>query len=271
MAYREIVPQPSLRPFVDRFWIQTADGEGAAEEAGTPAHRILPDGCIDVIVQLDDGAAELVGTMTRAIVVPGVVSGAPSQVAAVRFKPGGAAPLFGLLAAELTDRSPSLAEVGGAAASLFRDVVRSERDAPAAVAAELQRRLLARLTSAVGVPRPDATVARAVQRLFGAAPPPMSELAEELGCSIQHLRRLFLRHVGISPKELARVARLQRAVARLQRQRHEPLALAALVLGYFDQAHMSRDFRLLAGASPAEVRAEAGSIFPIQSLLTGPE
>jgi hypothetical protein len=32
---------------------------------------------------------------------------------------------------------------------------------------------------------------------------------------------------------------------------------------------MARDFRALAGLTPAEARAAAGSIFPIQSLLTG--
>ncbi len=277
MAYREIVPSPSLRPFVDRFWIQTAEedgGQGGGQNGGQAAdepaaHRVLPDGCIDVIVHLDDGgAAELVGTMTRAIVVPG----GASRVAAVRFAPGGAAPLLGISAAELTDRAPSLGDVRAAARALPLDgVVRSDRDAPAAVAALLERRLLDRLARSIGVPRPDATVARAVQRLFSAQPPSMAALAAELGWSVQHLRRLFAQHVGISPKELGRVARLQRAVARLQRDPREPLAMAAVALGYFDQAHMARDFRLLAGATPAEVRAEVGSIFPIQSLLPRPQ
>lgn len=268
MPYREILPAPPLRPFVDRLWIQTAEDVVDPDGASAP-HRILPDGCIDVIVHLDDGgAAEVVGTMTRAIVVPG----GPSRIAAIRFKPGGAAPLLGISAAELTDRSPSISDVRSAARALpLRDLVRSEADEPAAVAAELQRRLLAKIASSVGVPRPDATVAHAVHRLFSEHPPPMSQLADELGWSIQHLRRLFAHHVGISPKELGRVARLQRAVSRLQRSPHEPLAMAAISLGYFDQAHMSRDFRLLAGATPADVRAEACSIFPIQSLLPRPE
>jgi AraC-like DNA-binding protein len=263
MPYREIIPEPSLRPFVDRFWVQTRSAAGAhAEAPAASAHRVLPDGCIDVIVHLGEGGAtELVGTMTTAVVVPGD----SSEVAAVRFKPGGAAPVLGLAAAELTDLSVPVS--GSGCALDLRDVLQDERDSPLRVVAELQRRLLARLASSVGVPRPDATVAHAVARLFGAQPPSMSELAHELGWSIQHLRRLFLRHVGISPKELGRVARLQRAVARLQARRTESLASAAAALGYFDQAHMARDFRLLAGASPTAVRAEAGSIFPIQSLI----
>ena len=77
---------------------------------------------------------------------------------------------------------------------------------------------------------------------------------------------MFCAEVGIGPKQLARVARLQRAVALLQGGSGS-LAAEAAALGYFDQAHMARDFRALAGVTPAAVRLERGSIFPIRSLL----
>ena len=94
----------------------------------------------------------------------------------------------------------------------------------------------------------------------------VGELAADLGWTRQHLGRVFRQQVGIGPKELARICRLQRAVHRLQRTPDVELARVALELGYFDQAHMARDFRELAGVTPATVRAAAGSIFPIPSL-----
>jgi AraC-like DNA-binding protein len=62
---------------------------------------------------------------------------------------------------------------------------------------------------------------------------------------------------------------LQRAVVTLQTRPGTTLAQAALDVGYFDQAHMCRDFRALVGLSPSGVRAAAGTIFPIRSLLAG--
>jgi AraC-like DNA-binding protein len=136
----------------------------------------------------------------------------------------------------------------------------------------LQRALLDRLSA---VAPPDPRLALAVRALFQSAPPPIAALARQLGWTRQHAARLFQREVGVGPKLLARIARLQRAVAGVQGRPGRSLAQAALDAGYFDQAHMDRDFRVLAGQSPAQVRSEAGrdpgSIRPIRSLLAESE
>ena len=87
-------------------------------------------------------------------------------------------------------------------------------------------------------------------------------LRDELG-------RAFRHQIG-GPKQFGRVARLQRAVGELQRGRNLSLATAAVRLGYFDEAHMDRDFRELVGVTPLTARASAGSIFPIRSLFEAP-
>jgi len=261
MAYRELLPHPALRPFVDRFWILTA-------AAGSEPRRILPDGCIDVIVDVEPdrdgfGQAVVVGTMTRAMLFhprTRVCS------AAVRFRPGGAAPFLRLLADDLTDRVLDAGDAGA------RWLAAGAEDAPAdplGAVALLERRLLARLH---GIAEPDRAVAHAVGRLFGAAPPPIAELGREIGWSRQYLARRFRAEIGVGPKQLARVARLQRAVDHLQRSTGGDLTLAgaAVDFGYFDQAHMARDFRELAGVAPRDVRATRGSIFPIRSLFAAP-
>lgn len=247
MSYRELVPHPALRPFVDRLWIS----------AGAPPapRRILPDGCIDVLLHLADGGrAVVVGTMTQPFFAPASASG---PIAAVRFRPGGATPFLRLSAHELTDRHVDAADLGQGWLSEPR-----EATVDAAVR-RLERSLLARLSA---VRSPDPLIAHAVGLLFGADAPPVEALARRIGWSRQHLARAFRAHVGIGPKQLSRVARVQRAIDAVQ-QSHGALAATAIDLGYFDEAHMALDFRELVGLTPAAVRAERGSIFPIRSLL----
>lgn len=75
-------------------------------------------------------------------------------------------------------------------------------------------------------------------------------LAESLRTSPRTLQRLFARDVGISPKRLARIVRFQRVFA-AWREDPDSLARVAAECGYFDHAHLVRDFRELAGLPPA--------------------
>jgi AraC-like DNA-binding protein len=180
----------------------------------------------------------------------------------VRFRPGAAVHFLGASADELTDERVPIEELP---APWLEPCHREYASAEEAVAA-LERLLLERL--AVAAP-PDPSrrgVGHAVRTLLLSPSVSIRELAKDLGWTRQHLRRVFRHHVGIGPKELARISRLQRAVYRLQRAPGIDLARVALDLGYFDQAHMARDFRELVGVTPAAARAAAGSIFPIPSL-----
>jgi AraC-like DNA-binding protein len=251
MTYREVPPHPALRAYVDRLW--------AGAFAGGGPRRILPDGCIDVIVELGaDAEVRVVGTMTRAAVIP------PVEVrnVAVRFRPGGATPFLRTPAGALTDRSIDAGDLGLPWLATERFAGCTDLGAALEI---LHQLLLARLPA---VDAPDRIVAHAVARLFGATPPSIAALGDELGWSRQHLARMFGVHVGVSPKHLGRVARLQRAVVAVQRG--GDLAKAAVDAGYFDQAHMALDFRDLADLTPREARAGTGSILPIPSLLAGP-
>jgi AraC-like DNA-binding protein len=78
----------------------------------------------------------------------------------------------------------------------------------------------------------------------------VAELASEIGCSRRHLADGFREQVGVSPKLLARILRFQRAVALVGRG--PGWAEIALRCGYYDQAHMVRDFQQFAGAAPRE-------------------
>ena len=80
----------------------------------------------------------------------------------------------------------------------------------------------------------------------------VAELAAELGCSRRHLGNRFRDHVGVPPKAAARVLRFHHALERLG-EGGQRWADVALECGYYDQPHLNREFRALAGVPPGEL------------------
>ncbi len=80
----------------------------------------------------------------------------------------------------------------------------------------------------------------------------VGELSRELGCSRRHLISRFREQVGPAPKTAARLVRFQRTVRLLERHEAGRFAEIAQRCGYYDQAHMNREFRELAGTAPGE-------------------
>ena len=75
--------------------------------------------------------------------------------------------------------------------------------------------------------------------------------------SERQLERLFGDRAGLSPVVYARITRLHRGI---NASRRLPLALAAAVSGYADQAHFSREVRGLTGRTPRSLVKDVGSV-----------
>jgi AraC-like DNA-binding protein len=80
------------------------------------------------------------------------------------------------------------------------------------------------------------------------------------------LQRRLLAAVGHAPKPLQRILRLQRALA-LGRAAGWDAASLALDAGYADQAHMTREFKALAGSTPARLLGVAWGALPMSDLF----
>lgn len=76
-------------------------------------------------------------------------------------------------------------------------------------------------------------------------------LASSVGWSRRHLSARFQQEYGLTPKELGRIVRFERSVRLLRSGRRRNLADVAAVCGYYDQAHLSREWNALAGCPPS--------------------
>jgi AraC-like DNA-binding protein len=227
VAYVERLPSEALRPWVECIWTRS-------DSASSAEHRILPDGCADLVFDLTEGDSDVVGTMTRPLILP---PSGPSTIIGVRFNPGRAAAFLRIPLAEITDARIPL----GAIWKGWSDSVIERADFIETLETELLRRLDPDRDRRV-----DAAIARIVRDNGNVRIDP---LARDIGISRQHLARQFLHHVGVSPKTFARVVRFRKLTESLN-ARTEGWADVALEHGFYDQSHLIADFRELAGTTP---------------------
>jgi AraC-like DNA-binding protein len=230
--YAELPPPPQLASHACCVWKHVAGPGGHVQ-------RVLPDGCADV-VWMAGGRLVVAGPATGP-----VLAEIPAGVTAlgVRFGPGAAGAALGLPAFELQDRTVELGELWGAAGRELTE--RMALESPARRLGLLAAALAARLRDAAP---PDPVVTRAAALL--ARGMPVAEAGREVALGERHLRRRFHDAVGYGPKTLQRVLRFQRFLRTMPRVK---LARAALLAGYADQAHLSREARRLSGLSPRQL------------------
>jgi AraC-like DNA-binding protein len=174
------------------------------------------------------------------------------RVSAVKFRPGGFAAFTGLLPAR-DSVVPLGAALGLSAGDLLSAVLAEEDDT--ARAAVLDAALLPR------APEPPDTyvdLLGLVAAMIGDRSLVRVDQVAALGSmSVRSLQRLFAAFVGVSPKAVLARYRLQDAAATIDAGEVDDLADLATSLGWFDQAHFSRDFRAVVGVPPSAYLARA--------------
>ncbi len=214
-----------------QLWRVRAGG-GAEDRAKDRATRILPDGCLDVLVV--DGTPLVAGPDTAAR----VHGGEAHDVLGVRLHAGRGPALLGVPADDLRDQTLPLAALWGD---------RRARDLADRVTGI---RGLGQWALASSEPDP---LGRRLHTLLDAGVS-ISRAADRLGYSPRQLHRRALPVFGYGLQHLGRVLRLNRAVAAADGG--VEWAEVAATTGYADQAHLSRDFRALAGVTPSALREE---------------
>jgi len=235
--------------------------------AGAPGtHRGLPSQHLTFIISLDEPVD--IARMPEGGTSPGkfqaFVGGLHSSAASIRHEgyqfgislsltPLGARSLLGLPAGELAHAVVPIEELLGPSAVGLVDQLASAPGWHERFAI-LDQVLVARLKGGAG---PPAEVTEAWRQLIATSGGVgVGALAEEVGYSRRHLGDLFRRELGLAPKEAARVLRFERSRRLLERPDRPTLADVAVASGYYDQAHMTREWREIAGCPPTTWMAE---------------
>ena len=229
-------PGRRLAQYVECYWHRE-------ERRGTLNHCILPDGCVDILFATQNREPvdlAVVGLMTTPITCD-VESG--RAFFAVRFRPGMAA-AFVPEAALLNDRVEPLESIWGAAARRISERLAESSTPERRV--EVMEGILRPL-------EPPDSAQRALWRLPDTNVP-LDCLASDAGLSERHFRRECVERAGVSPKYMRRILRFRNAAERIraiEASTAQPnWAQFAAACGYFDQAHLIREFQEFAGCTP---------------------
>jgi AraC-like DNA-binding protein len=259
-SYREVLPAPILRRFIECYWFLRAD-----RAAPSDPQPILPDGCMELVFNLGapfrrchpDGRSPwseeqpsrmLVGQMDHHVTVRAT---GPVDVVGVRFHPTGAHPLFRFPMAELANELVPLEDV----------VALPERFGSASSMEDRRRTLDAILSTRFeNTATLDSDFERAVGSVVEAEGRVSTDtLAALMGVGPRQLERRFRERVGLGPKRFAKVLRFQ-SVFRRAFLDERPWAELALDCGYYDQAHFIRDFKSFTGRSPSALFSHENAV-----------
>jgi AraC-like DNA-binding protein len=161
--------------------------------------------------------------------------------------------VLGKPASEFADRIVALRDFWDPAATQrLEDQLAAARDAGSAVIV-LKTAIAGRLEPGICFDTNTRLVQSAARRLESRN---VASVAEDLGISERHLRRVFREVVGLSPKAFFKLMRFERALKAAKDGRDLSWSDIAVDAGYYDQAHLIADFRSIAGATPREFLAE---------------
>jgi len=259
---------PALAPFVASFHYNQGELPAATE-------RILPTGQSHLMVNLEEDefrtysgpdcrivhrlrGAVLAGPHGRATAID---TREQRRLVAVEFKVGGAAAFLGMPVSEAGDQVVDLDDLWRSEGRLLRERL-CEARTPADQFHLLETVLLARI-----VRRSDPAIAAAVSLLERGLS--VAEARARVGLLPKTFVRRFREQVGLAPKRLSRVRRLQRIVGSVLCRADVDWCMVAADHGYTDQAHFIHDFRDLAGITPAAYRpasAQRRNHIPIPAL-----
>ena len=256
-------PPVELAPFVDSFW-ETHGVVGYGYE------KLLPSGLADFMVNLGppqmvlQKPSDKLPVTHRHAWLSGIrdspLYAAPAHgnetfmthFVCASLRPEGVRQIFGVDAVDTAAQVIDAEDLLGSSVRTLRDRIGEAADTAGRFSAladflRVQHQSRARATS-------EAAIWAMAYTLNHQGNVRIQHLCSELGISRKHLIELYKSAAGLSPKTFARLTRFRSVVARVQNPADTWVNIAS-EFGYFDQAHLIRDFNQFAGESPSSFLA----------------
>ncbi|MFS4466188.1 AraC family transcriptional regulator [Maribacter sp. 2210JD10-5] len=256
MNYQTYEPHSDLKPLVDCYWTLEVP-----EQSEPQKQRIVPDGCIEMAFILGNDIKRYTSEnefilQPRAMVLGQTIEPfyiEPTGLVktfAVRFYPYGFANFVSEPISNLANKETPIVQLFGTenADDLEQKIIKAENTEQRI--SIIEKFLLDRLNDEKTI---NIIVKNTVDSLlFTNGSASINSILKDDLSKRRQLERNFKKQIGVSPKQLGKVIRLQTALKMILNQKSENLTNIAYENEYFDQAHFIKDFREFTGINPKE-------------------
>lgn len=256
MNYQTFKPHADISTIVNCYWALEVPAE-----SNPPKQRIVPDGCMELIFILGDDIKRYTSEtdfiiQPRAVVVGQITAPFVIQPTgyvncfAVRFYPYGFVHFISAPLRDLENKETPISELLGmsVAAELEKKIISATSNEQRVEIIECF--LFDKLNQKATV---DSIVKTTLDTLFATkGDTAIAAILKEDLSKRRQLERNFFKQVGLSPKQLGRVIRLQTALKLLLNKKTGSLTNIAYESEYYDQAHFTKDFKDFTGINPKE-------------------
>lgn len=238
-----VSPHHLLRPFISSYTISFPSVQTMSD-----AYAVLPSASSTLVLAVAQNKmiSSLRGTNTRVCHV-GAFANKMKLLFLVEFHPGGLYPFIRVDQSELLDSSFMLGELDNTLEQALVDTLLESESIDSLLNA-VNRILIYKLKAYSINMAVSAIISRIISQHGKVS---AKELSSDFNYSEKQIRRLFLTHIGTSPKTFSRVVRVNYALKHLQ-NKPGSFADVAVQAGFFDQPHFNHDFKLICGLTPQD-------------------
>ena len=256
MNYQTYKPHKDLESIVKFYWTLEVPFDPKNQK-----QKIVPDGCIEMTFNLGDKIkrytsetefifnpnAMLMGQRTESYYIEPVGN---VNTIAICFYPHGFANFVTIPLENLVDRETPIED-------LFNEIEANELEQSIIKATNTKKRIEIIETFLLNKLSEEATIENIVKTtvetlLTTKGSTPINVILKDNLSKRRQLERHFKKQIGISPKQLSKVVRLQATLQMLVSQKSETLTDIAYENEYFDQNHFIKDFKEFVGITPKE-------------------
>jgi AraC-like DNA-binding protein len=264
MEYNEFKPHPYLTPFIECYWAANADKPPFRER-----ESLVPDGTMELMFNFGDNYAQicndekipvkgshLIGIRKHALIISQT---SHQHIFSVRFRLGGAYAFFNIPSSLTANHFYTIRELLG------RDYVELEEQLYEATD-YLQRVMIMDqffLSRINNISAEQVFIAKCTKTLLQQPSLKVHELANQFNTNYKNLERKFSQVIGLTPIELLKIKRFNKAILAMYSCRFSSLTEVAYECGFYDQSHFIREFKQLSGLSPRAFLQEQFTIVKV--------